>query len=89
MALGAPRRGVVWMVLRQVLAMAAAGLAIGIPAALLGSKLLAAFLYEVEPRDPATLCLAAASLLTAAALAGFLPAWQASRINPVTALRHE
>ena len=89
MALGAPRRAVLWMVLRQVLAMAAAGLAIGIPAALLGSKLIAAFLYEVGPRDPVTLCVAAASLLTAAVLAGFLPARQASRIDPITALRHE
>ncbi|HEX5070046.1 MAG TPA: FtsX-like permease family protein, partial [Vicinamibacterales bacterium] len=89
MTLGAPRRAVLWMVLRQVIAIAAGGLLIGIPAALLSSTLIASFLYGVEPRDPATLWLAAMSLLTAAALAGFLPARQASRIDPVIALRHE
>lgn len=89
MALGAPRRRVVWMILGQVLALAIAGLVIGVPSALLGSKLIASFLYDVKPRDPTTIAIAAAALFCAAAFAGFLPARNASRIDPVIALRHE
>jgi predicted permease len=89
MALGAPRRRVVWMVLREVLLLTAAGLAAGIPAALLVTKLLKSFLFETKPNDPASLAVAIASLVVAAALAGFLPARNASRIDPMAALRHE
>ena len=89
MALGARRAGVVWMVLREVLALAVIGLAISIPAALFASKLVKSFLYDVEPRDPASLIVAAITLAAAAALAGYLPARGASRIDPMSALRHE
>jgi ABC-type antimicrobial peptide transport system permease subunit len=89
MALGAPRAGVLWMVLREVLLIAAAGLAIGIPAAWLATTLIGSFLFEIKPHDPASLAMAAACLLTAAVIAGFLPARHASRIDPMTALRHE
>jgi macrolide transport system ATP-binding/permease protein len=89
MALGAERGRVVWMVLREVLLLAAAGLAISIPAALFATKLLGSFLFETKPNDPVSLVVAAASLVTAAALAGFLPARNASRIDPMSALRHE
>ena len=89
MALGAPRGWVVWMMFREVLLLAAAGLAISIPAALLGTKLLKSFLFETKPNDPMSLTVAAASLVAVAALAGFLPARNASRIDPMAALRHE
>jgi len=94
MALGAPRGWVVWMMFREVLLLAAAGLAISIPAALLGTKHLKSFLFETKPNktkpnDPMSLTVAAASLVAAAALAGFLPARNASRIDPMAALRHE
>jgi len=89
MALGAQRGAVVWMVLREVLVLAAVGLAISVPAALGTSKLVESFLFGVKPNDPGTLTLAVVILLSAALLAGYLPARKASRIDPMIALRHE
>jgi predicted permease len=89
MALGAQRGAVVWMVLRRVLLLAAVGLAIGVPAALIASQLVKSFLFETQPNDPGTLALAGVVLLSAAILAGLAPARRASRIDPLAALRHE
>ncbi len=89
MALGAQRGAVVWMVLRRVLILAAVGLAISVPLALIASRLVKSFLFETQPNDPGTLALAGAILLSAALLAGYAPARRASRIDPLTALRHE
>lgn len=89
MALGAQRGTVVWMVLSRVLLLAAAGLAISVPGALIASRLVKSFLFETQPNDPGTLALAGAILVSAAILAGYAPARRASRIDPLTALRHE
>jgi predicted lysophospholipase L1 biosynthesis ABC-type transport system permease subunit len=89
MALGAQRSRVVWMVLREVLLLAAAGLAISVPTALALSKLVESFLFGMKPNDPLALIGSAAILATAAILAGYLPARNASRIDPMIALRHE
>ncbi|MBZ5583499.1 MAG: ABC transporter permease [Acidobacteriia bacterium] len=89
MALGAPRGAVVWMVLRRVLILAAVGLAISVPAALVASQLVKSLLFGTQPNDPATLALAGVVLLSAAILAGYAPARRASRIDPLAALRHE
>jgi macrolide transport system ATP-binding/permease protein len=89
MALGAQRGAVVWMVLRRVLTLAAVGLAISVPAALIASRLVKSFLFETQPNDPGTLVLAGVVLLSAAILAGYAPARRASRIDPLAALRHE
>ncbi len=89
MALGAQRGAVVWMVLRRVLTLAAVGLAISVPAALITSRLLKSFLFETRPNDPGTLALACIVLLSAAILAGYAPARRASRVDPLAALRHE
>ncbi|MGH9591462.1 MAG: FtsX-like permease family protein, partial [Bryobacteraceae bacterium] len=89
MALGAQRGRVVRMVLREVLVLAAVGLAIGMAAALGASKFVASFLFEMKANDPLTLVLAVTTLLGAAALAGYVPARKASRVDPMTALRHE
>jgi predicted permease len=89
MALGAKRSAVVWMVLRRVLLLAAAGLAISVPAALSASHLVKSFLFDTQPNDPGSLALAAIVLLSAAILAGYAPARRASRIDPLAALRHE
>ena len=89
MALGAQRGAVVWMVLRRVLILAAAGLAISVPAALIASRLVKSLLFETQPNDPGTLALAGVVLLSAAILAGYAPARRASRIDPLAALRQE
>ena len=89
MALGAQRGAVVRMILRQALVLAAIGLAIGLPAALGASKLVESFLFGIKSNDPSVLLLAVAVLLCAALIAGYLPAWRASRINPLTAIRDE
>jgi macrolide transport system ATP-binding/permease protein len=89
MALGAQRQRLMWLVLREVLAMALLGLAIGLPAALAGSRLVGSFLFQMKPNDPAALAAAALALLAAAVLAGYGPAWRASRVDPWTALRDE
>ena len=87
--LGASSRSVIWMVLSDVILLASLGLSIGIPAALVGSKVVKSFLYQTEPHDPLTITVAAASLLVAAVLAGYLPARSAAKIDPMSALRHE
>jgi ABC-type antimicrobial peptide transport system permease subunit len=89
MALGAPRGGVVRMVLGEVFALAAIGLAIGLAVALGTSKFVASLLYGMKPNDPLTFTVAVVTLLAAAMLAGYVPARKASRIDPMTALRHE
>ena len=89
MALGARPGAVVWMVLRRVLLLAAVGLAISMPAALIASRLGKSFLFGIQPNDPGTLVLAGAVLLSAAILAGYVPARRASRIDPLAALRQE
>ncbi len=89
MALGAQRSRVVRMILLQVLVLAAVGLAIGLPAAFGASRLIASFLFGMKPNDPLALTAAVAILLAAAILAGYAPARRASRIDPMTALRHE
>ncbi|MEO8127384.1 MAG: ABC transporter permease [Bryobacteraceae bacterium] len=89
MALGAERRRVIWMVLREVLAMGAAGLLIGLGVALTASHVLESFLFQLKPNDPQALSVAAFSLLAAILIAGFGPASAASRVDPWTALRDE
>jgi predicted permease len=89
MALGASRGEVVWMVLREALVLLAAGLAIGVPAALLLSKYVSKVLFDVQPNDLGTVAMALLVLSVVAAIAGFLPARRASSIDPMTALRYE
>jgi predicted permease len=89
MALGAQRRVVVWMVLRDVLIFAVIGLAISLPVAFGASKIVQSLLFEVKPDDPGALAAAAAILLCAALAAAYVPARRASRIDPMVAVRHE
>jgi macrolide transport system ATP-binding/permease protein len=89
MALGAQRGTVVWMMLREVVILAAVGLAISVPAALGASTLVESFLFGIKPNDPRSLAAAVLILLAAALVAGYVPARKASRIDPVIALRHE
>jgi macrolide transport system ATP-binding/permease protein len=87
MALGATRPAVVAMILRGVIAQVAWGVAIGVPAALAGGRILADQLFGVRSSDPLTLGAVTGALALAALLAGFLPALRASSIDPVRALR--
>lgn len=89
MALGAVPGDVVRMVLREALLLALSGLAIGFPVAFWLTRLTRDFLFGLEPDDPAVLAAAGTLLLLVSALAGWLPAWRAARIDPTTALRYE
>lgn len=89
MALGAEQQRVLRMVLREVATLIGVGLALGVTAALATTRFVASFLYGIESTDPATLFLAAAVLALVAAIAGYLPARRASRLDPMAALREE
>jgi putative ABC transport system permease protein len=87
MALGAGRRDILRLVLVQGLAPAVLGLAIGTAGALVGTRALTSMLFEVGPADPATFVSIGAGLLFTAFLACLVPAWRATRVDPVSALR--
>ncbi len=89
MALGAGRGNVLGMVLRGALIQVGLGVAIGIPAALAGGRLLASELYGVKDHDPAIFALAAVILVMCALAAGFIPARRAAKLEPIAALREE
>jgi macrolide transport system ATP-binding/permease protein len=89
MALGATRRRVVWMILREVAVLSAFGLLIGLGAACQTTAFLKSFLFGVKPNDPLAIGASVAILIACAVLAGFLPAFRASRIDPMAALRDE
>jgi predicted permease len=87
MALGAARAGVINLVLSRVALLVGLGLAIGTGVSLLASKFVASLLYGLTPRDPAMLAGAACTLAAVGAVAGWLPAWRASQIDPAEVLR--
>jgi predicted permease len=89
MALGAARGEVVGLVVRDVLGMAGAGIAIGLPLAVALGGALRSQLFGLQPTDPLTLAVATSLLLGVTALAGYLPARRATRLDPALALRHE
>ena len=89
LALGAERRRVLGQVMRYGLTLAGCGLVIGVAAALGVNRLVASLLFGVEPTDPATLLAVFAMLTLVAAVACWLPAWRASRLDPNVVLRVE
>ncbi len=89
MALGAERRDILKMVMRETMALAALGIALGIPAALAASRLVSSFLYGLKPSDPLTIAAAAGIMIAVTALAGFVPARRAAHLDPMAALRYE
>ena len=89
MAIGAKRADVVRMILREAGVLTVAGLVIGTGLALGAAQAAKSLLYGLKPRDPLTLVMAVVTLSVVAALASFLPAYRASKLDPLTALRYE
>jgi putative ABC transport system permease protein len=89
LALGAERRDVVRMIMREAGRLLVAGLVIGSVAAIGAAQWARAMLFGLTPRDPATFVTAVAVLSAVAVLASYVPAWRASRLEPTAALREE
>jgi len=89
MAIGAQRHNVIWLILRDSLMLTAAGVVLGLPLALGGTRWLKSFLYGVQGTDPLAIAFALLLIIALALLAGYLPARRAARIDPMRALRHE
>jgi ABC-type antimicrobial peptide transport system permease subunit len=89
MALGARRVSVLAMVLRQGLWLVGIGLAIGLAASLALVRVLQTYLYDTAPTDPLTFAVVAVAFLAAGSLAALGPAWRATRVDPMLALRSE
>ena len=89
MALGAERSQVLWLVMRESLWLVALGIAIGVPVALAGNRLVKSMLFGLQASDPVSLLAGVAVLLVVAGLAGYLPARRASLVDPMVSLRYE
>jgi predicted permease len=89
MALGAQRGSVIWLVLRDVAIILAIGSLAGAAMSFGAGKLISSLMFGVKPGDPFTLLTAAIVLAVAGAIAGFVPAFRASKLDPAIALRYE
>lgn len=89
MALGASRREILGLILHEVFVLLAIGIAVGIAVALEASRVVSTLLYGLKPTDPATLAVAALLMLSVAAVAGYIPARRAAKVDPMVALRYE
>jgi predicted permease len=89
LALGAERRAVVLRVLSESVVLALIGIAAGVAATVALGRFARGLLFQVTPADPVSIAIAAGLMLVVACLAGFGPAWRASRVDPVIALRAE
>jgi predicted permease len=89
MALGAGRSAVMWNILREVMTLVFCGLAVGLPLALAAARAIRSLLFGLTPFDPSTISVVAVTILGVAALAGYIPARRATRVDPMVALRYE
>jgi ABC-type antimicrobial peptide transport system permease subunit len=89
MALGATQRSVLQMVLRQGLTLVGLGLVIGIVGALAAARVLQGYLYGTTPTDPVAFAVVTTAFLATGVLACLGPAWRATTVDPMTALRAE
>ena len=89
MALGAQRGNILWSVLRESLLLVLIGTAIGLPAVIGAAKLITSLLFGLTPADPVALTLAIALMFGVSALASYIPARRAAKVDPMVALRYE
>ena len=89
LALGAQRKDLLRMVLREALQQVVIGVAIGIPVALAGARMIASMLFGVKTTDPAPISVAVLVMGAIALVAGYLPARRATKVDPIEALRYE
>jgi predicted permease len=89
MALGARPQDVAWPILRQAVLLATIGVAVAMPVTLALSRAMRSVVYGIEPHDPLTMIAAAVLMITVAAMAAWIPARRAARIDPMEALRYE
>lgn len=89
MALGAQRKQVLWMILKESLVIAALGVALGLPLAFAGARLLKSMLFALSPSDPLSFALALCGVAGVVLISALLPARRASSVDPMVALRYE
>ena len=89
MALGAERRAVLWLVLRETAWMIGIGACIGLPVAFGLTRLVSSFLYGLTPQDPWSIAGATLALMIVTTVAGYIPARRATQVDPMVALRYE
>ena len=89
LALGAHRRHVVWIVLRETLVLVLLGIALGLAAAPAIGRIVASFLFGLKFYDPMSIGFAVLSMIAVAMLAGYIPARRAAKVDPMIALRYE
>jgi ABC-type antimicrobial peptide transport system permease subunit len=88
-ALGAEGSSILWLVLREALALVCGGVVAGLLAASFVTRLAETLLFDLKPTDPLTLVSATLLLIATAAFAVYLPARRATKVDPLVALRHE
>ena len=86
MALGAPPRSILRLVLNETVLTVLAGIALGVPLALLNARLISSMLFGVANSDPAVISVATLVMIAVGASAGFIPARKATRVDPVVTL---
>jgi predicted permease len=89
MALGAQRRGILWLILRESLLLVLIGAAIGVPLVFAAGKWISSLLFGLQPADPAALVFAIALMFFIGVVASYLPARRATRVDAMVALRQE
>ena len=89
MAIGASKGDVLWLVMREVMLLLGIGIAVALPAAWALTRFARSQLYGIQPTDPVSIGASVLAIAAVAVLAGYVPAWRATRIDPMRALRYE